>query len=161
MPAQVRSLLDRLTGAVRQFTLVQRSFLVVAVAAVVVGVVALVGWLGRPTMSPLFSGLSGTDASAIVDQLTKDGVSYQLADGGATILVPADQVYAMRLKMAAAGLPATSDGGYSLLDKMSATSSDFTQQITYQRAMEGELAKTISAINGVTAATGPIGWRSV
>lgn len=154
MPSQVRSVLDRLTVAVRQFSLVQRSFLVVAVAAVVVGAVGLVGWLGRPTMSPLFSGLSGTDASAIVDQLTKDGVSYQLADGGATILVPQSNLYPERIAMAAAGLPANADGdGYSLLDSLPVTASDFQQQTAYQRATEGELAKTVQAIDGVEAAT--------
>ena len=154
MPAQMRSALDRLTSAVRQFSIVQRSFLVVAVAAVVVGGVALAGWLGRPTMSPLFSGLSGTDASAIVDQLTKDGVSYQLADGGATILVPQSNLYAERIAMAAAGLPANADGdGYSLLDSLPVTASDFQQQTAYQRATEGELAKTVGSIDGVDAAT--------
>lgn len=154
MPAQVRSVLDRLTSAVRQFTLVQRSFLVVAVAAVVVGAVALAGWLGRPTMSPLFSGLSGTDASAITDKLTEDGVRYELSDGGATILVPQSNLYAERIAMAAAGLPANADGdGYSLLDSLPVTASDFQQQTAYQRATEGELAKTVQSIDGVEAAT--------
>ncbi|OJV80705.1 MAG: flagellar M-ring protein FliF [Cellulomonas sp. 73-92] len=154
MPPQVRTALDRLTAAVRQFSLVQRSFLVVAVAAVVVGAVALAGWLGRPTMSPLFSGLAGADASAIVDQLTKDGVTYQLADGGGTILVPQANLYSERIAMAAAGLPANSGGaGYSLLDKLPVTASDFQQQTAYQRATEGELGKTVESIDGVEAAT--------
>jgi flagellar M-ring protein FliF len=154
MPAQVRTALDRLTAAVRQFSVVQRAFLVVAVAAVAVGAVALAGWLGRPTMSPLFSGLSGTDASAITDQLTKDGVTYQLSDGGATILVPQGSLYAERIKMAAAGLPANANGaGYSLLDNLPVTASDFQQQTAYQRATEGELAKTVESIDGVDAAT--------
>lgn len=154
MPAQVRTIIDRLSAAVRQFTLVQRTFLVVAVAAVAVGAVALAGWLGRPTMSPLFSGLSGADASAIVTQLTKDGVSYQLSDGGGTILVPQAKLYAERIAMAAAGLPANTDGaGYSLLDSLPVTASDFQQQTAYQRATEGELAKTVESIDGVQAAT--------
>jgi flagellar M-ring protein FliF len=153
MPPQITALGGRVQTTLRKFSLAQKTLAVIGVAVLVLGTIALSSWLTKPTMSPLFSNVSATDASAMVDQLTAQGVPYQLADGGATILVPADQVYAMRLKMAAAGLPATSDGGYSLLDKMSATSSDFTQQITYQRAMEGELAKTISAINGVTAST--------
>ncbi len=154
MPAQVRTAIDRLTAAVRQFSLVQRTFLLVAVAAVAVAAVALAGWLGRPTMSPLFSGLSGTDASAIVTQLTKDGVSYQLADGGGTILVPQAKLYSERIAMAAAGLPANTDGaGYSLLDSLPVTASDFQQQTAYQRATEGELAKTVESIDGVQAAT--------
>ena len=153
MPPQITALGGRVQTTLRKFSLAQKTLVVIGVAVLVLGTVALSSWLMKPTMSPLFSNVSATDASAIVDQLTSQGVAYQLTDGGTTILVPAGQVYPMRLKMASAGLPATSDGGYSLLDKMSATSSDFTQQVTYQRAMEGELAKTVSAINGVTAAT--------
>jgi flagellar M-ring protein FliF len=120
----------------------------------VLGAVALSAWLTKPSMSPLFANLSATDASAIVDQLDSKGVTYQLTDGGSTILVPADQVYQLRLSAASAGLPAASDGGgYSLLDSMGMTSSEFQQQVTYQRAIEGELAKTISSIQGVTNAS--------
>ncbi|WP_448631318.1 flagellar basal-body MS-ring/collar protein FliF [Cellulomonas soli] len=154
MPAQVQAALDRVTGAVKQFTLAQRTLALIGIAVLVLGAFALSSWVSRPTMSPLFSGLSGTDASAVVDQLTADGVSYELADGGSTVLVPADSLYAERIKLAAAGLPANADGGgYSLLDKMPMTSSEFQQQTTYQRALEGELAKTVGAIEGVEAAT--------
>jgi flagellar M-ring protein FliF len=154
MPAQVQAALDRVTGAVKQFSIAQRTLALIGIAVLVLGAFALTSWLSKPTMSPLFSGLSGTDASAVVDQLTADGVSYQLADGGTTVLVPADQLYAERIKLAAAGLPANADGGgYSLLDDMPMTSSEFQQQTTYQRALEGELAKTVGALEGVEAAT--------
>jgi len=154
MPAQLTSALDRLKAVVAQFTLAQRTLAIIGVAGLVLGLVALSSWLSKPTMSPLFADVSTADASAIVDQLDGEGVPYELADGGRTILVPADQLYATRLKVAAAGLPASSDGaGYSLLDNMGMTASEFQQQTTYQRAMEGELAKTIGAINGVEAAT--------
>lgn len=154
MPAQIRTAMDRLTGAVRQFTLAQRAWLVVAVAALVVAAVALGGWLTRPTMSPLFSGLSGTDAAAIVDKLSADGVRYELADGGSTVLVPQGDLYATRISMASAGLPANADGnGYSLLDDLPVTASDFQQQTAYRRATEGELARTVGAIDGIEAAT--------
>jgi flagellar M-ring protein FliF len=154
MPAQVKSLFGRVSGAVKQFSLVQSTFAIIAVAALVLGGVAVAGWLTKPTMTPLFSGLSATDASAVVDQLTADGVKYELADGGGTVLVPEADLYAERLKLAAAGLPADADGGgYSLLDGMSMTSSEFQQQTTYQRALEGEIAKTVSAMQGVESAT--------
>jgi flagellar M-ring protein FliF len=154
MPAQVKSLFGRVSGAVKQFSLVQSTFAIIAVAALVLGGVAVAGWLTKPTMTPLFSGLSATDASAVVDQLTADGVKYELADGGGTVLVPEANLYAERLKLAAAGLPADADGGgYSLLDGMSMTSSEFQQQTTYQRALEGEIAKTVSAMQGVESAT--------
>lgn len=153
MPPQITALGGRVQKTLRQFSLAQKTLAVIGLAVLVLGAVALSSWLTKPTMTPLFSNVAATDASAIVDQLTTAGVKYQLTDGGSTILVPADKVYTMRLKMASAGLPASSDGGYSLLDSMSMTSSEFTQQITYQRAMEGELAKTIGAIKGVQTAS--------
>jgi flagellar M-ring protein FliF len=110
-------------------------------------------WAAKPTYAPLFSNLAPADASAIVDKLNSGGTKYQLADGGATIMVPQDQVYDLRLKMSGAGLPAQSETGYSLLDKQGVMTSEFMQHVDYQRAMEGELAKTIKSISGVTAAT--------
>lgn len=154
MPAQVQAAVDRLTGAVKQFTVAQRTLSIIGVAVLVLGAFALSSWLSRPTLSPLFTGLSGADASAVVDQLTAEGVQYQLADGGSTVLVPEASLYDQRIKLAAAGLPTNADGGgYSLLDEMPMTSSEFQQQTTYQRALEGELARTIGAIDGVESAT--------
>ena len=136
MPAQVQAAVDRLTGAVKQFSLAQRTLALIGVAVLVLGAFALSTWMSRPTMSPLFTGLSGADASAVVDQLTADGVQYQLADGGSTVLVPEKSLYDQRIKLAAAGLPTNADGGgYSLLDEMPMTSSEFQQQTTYQRAL--------------------------
>jgi flagellar M-ring protein FliF len=154
MPAQVKSLFGRMSGAVKQFSLPQKTFAVIAVAAILLGGFAIYSWASKPSLSPLFSGLSATDASAVVDQLSAEGVSYELTDGGSTVLVPQGKLYAMRLKLAAAGLPANAEGdGYSLLDGMSMTSSEFQQQTTYTRALEGELAKTVGAMSGVEAAT--------
>lgn len=154
MPAQLTGLLGRLQEQVREFSLAQRTLAIIGIAGLVLGLVALSAWLTRPTMSPLFANLSSADASAIVDHLESEGVQYELTDGGSTILVPAQQLYPMRLAVASAGLPAASDGvGYSLLDDMGMTSSEFQQQVTYQRALEGEMARTIGAINGVEAAT--------
>lgn len=154
MPAPLSGLVGRAQKTIGEFSLAQRTLALIGVAVLVLGAVALSSWLAKPSMSPLFANLSAEDASAIVDQLDSQGVTYELTDGGSTILVPAEQVYQLRLSAAAAGLPASSDGaGYSLLDSMGMTSSEFTQQVTYQRAIEGELAKTIGAISGVQAAT--------
>jgi len=154
MPTQVTAAFGRFTAYLKQFNVAQRTLAVIGVAVLVLGGLALSSWVSKPTMSPLFTSLSAADASAVVDQLNTEGVKYQLTDGGGTVLVPNDQLYAMRLKLAAAGLPANADGaGYSLLDNMGMTSSEFQQQVTYQRAMEGELAKTIGAMQGVSAAT--------
>lgn len=154
MPAQITGALGRLNGFVGAFSIAQRTLGLIGIAGVLLGVIALSSYLTKPTLSPLFANVSAADASAIVDQLAGEGVAYELTDGGRTILVPQNQLYAMRLKVAAAGLPAATDGaGYSLLDSMGMTSSEFQQTTTYRRAMEGELAKTIGAMSGVEAAT--------
>ncbi|PZE84030.1 flagellar basal-body MS-ring/collar protein FliF [Curtobacterium sp. MCBD17_032] len=153
MPAGVQGVLGRLGAYVKGFTAAQRTIAVIGVAALVLGGVALASWLGKPSYAPLFTGLAAADASSITDQLTTDGVPYQLTDGGATILVPQDKVYGERLAAASNGLPSSNEGGYSLLDTMGVTSSEFQQDVTYKRAIEGELAKTISAMDGVQTAS--------
>ena len=153
MPRQVSSVFRRFGNAVREFTVAQRTVAIIGVAVLVLGVSALSMWVTKPAYTPLFTGLSGADASSIVDQLTADGVSYELADGGASIMVPEADVYSQRIKASAAGLPSSSTGGYSLLDTMGVTSSEFQQSVTYKRALEGELAQTIGAMNGVQSAS--------
>lgn len=152
--------MDRLKHALRRgvegfksFSVGQKAVLVVAVLALIVGGYFFAAWASKPTMAPLFSNLAATDASAIVEKLSAASVEYELADGGATIMVPRDQVYDLRLQMAGQGLPAGEDTGYSLLDKQGVTTSEFMQHVSYQRALEGELASTIGSIDGVEAAT--------
>jgi len=137
-----------------QFTLGQKVTTGVAVVAALVGVILFGTWVARPTYAPLFTGLSSTDAAAITAKLTDAKEPYQLSDGGQTILVPQADVYQQRITLSGEGLPAggSDTQGYSLLDNASMTSSDFQQKVTYQRALEGELAKTIQSINGVQAA---------
>lgn len=154
MPPQIQALFARLRAYVAGFSTAQKTIAIIGVAGLVLGGIALTSWLGKPTMAPLFSGLQAADASKVSDQLKADGVQYELTDGGGTIMVPQDQVYAERIKAAAAGLPSSkSSSGYSLLDNMGVTSSEFQQNVTYQRAMEGELANTIQAMDGVRLAT--------
>ncbi|NKX53610.1 flagellar basal-body MS-ring/collar protein FliF [Arthrobacter mobilis] len=153
MPPTISSWFGRLGEAVRSFTVAQRTIALIGAAAVVLGIVALSAWLSKPAYSPLFSGLQAADANSIVEQLRTDGVPYELANGGSTIMVPEENVYDQRLKAAASGLPTSATQGYSLLDDMGVTSSEFQQSITYKRALEGELAATLSAMDGVKTAS--------
>ncbi|MFJ4225279.1 flagellar basal-body MS-ring/collar protein FliF [Microbacterium sp. NPDC089695] len=153
MPTVLTTSLARAKQVVSGFSVAQRTIAVIGVALLVMGAVALGAWLTRPQMSPLFTGLSAGDASAVVEQLKSAGVGYELAEGGATILVPDDQVYAQRLAAASAGLPGDTSEGYTLLDKMGVTASEFQQSVTYKRAIEGELASTIGAMDGISTAS--------
>ncbi|TYP86298.1 flagellar basal-body MS-ring/collar protein FliF [Blastococcus xanthinilyticus] len=110
-------------------------------------------WITAPTQAPLFTNLATSDAAAIVDELDAAGVANEVTDGGGTILVDKDSVYDLRLDMSAKGLPAGQDTGYALLDEQGITTSEFQQQVTYQRALEGELANTLESLDGVGQAT--------
>ena len=153
MPKVFTNSFDRVKLIVSGFTVAQRTIAIIGVALLVMGAIALGTWLSKPQMSPLFTGLSASDASAVVEQLKSAGVGYELTEGGATILVPDDQVYSQRLAAASAGLPGDSSEGYTLLDKMGVTASEFQQSVTYKRAIEGELASTISAMDGISTAS--------
>lgn len=135
------------------FTPGQRGVVAVAVVALVMGAVALSSWAARPTWTPLYSQLSGSDASAIVEELRAQNVEYQLADGGGTVMVPQSQVYDLRVSLAGKGLPTNSDGsGWDIVAEQGMTTTDFQQNVAYERALEGELAKTVGAITGVRTA---------
>jgi flagellar M-ring protein FliF len=143
----------RIFTAFGSFTPGQKAVTILGVLVIAIGGYLFATWAARPSYAPLFSNLSSADASAIVDKLSATGTPYQLTEGGTTILVPQSQVYDVRLKMSGQGLPAQADTGYALLDKQGITTSEFMQNVDYQRALEGELAKTIKSINGVTSAT--------
>ncbi len=153
MATALNSSLARARAMLAPYSVGQKFVGVVMLVALLMAGTVFYRWAAAPAYAPLFSGLSGTDASAIVDKLDAAGVKYELSDGGGTVSVPKDQVYAQRVSLSGQGLPAGKDsGGYGLLDKQSMTSSTFQQQITYQRALEGELGKTVNAIDGVQTA---------
>lgn len=152
MPPQITVFFKRIGSGIAGFTAGQKTLAVLGAALLVVGIVALSAWMTKPALTPLFSGLKDTDASGIVEQLRTDNVQYELTDGGSTIMVPEEKVYEERLKAAAAGLPTAAATGYSLLDNLGVTSSEFQQSVTYKRALEGELAATIGAMDGVQTA---------
>ncbi len=134
------------------FTSGQKVMSVLGVAALALGLVMFTRWSSNPSYSPLFTGLSPKDAGDITKSLDGMGVQYKLADGGATIEVPQSALYKTRADLATKGLPASSDS-FSLFDKSSITESNFTQNIKYQRALQGELTNTILAMSGIHGAT--------
>jgi flagellar M-ring protein FliF len=144
---------NRARGFMEGFTPGQRSVVIVVAIALLMGAFALSRWVSQPTWAPLYGNLTGEDASAVVEQLTADGIKYKLTDGGGTVLVPQDQVYDERIALAGKGLTGgEGEDGWSLLDKQGITATDFQQNIAYQRAIQGELAKTLEAMNGVNTA---------
>lgn len=126
--------------------------LMVAGAAAIAIVMALVLWAKSPDYKVLYSNLADQDGGAIVTQLTQMNVPYRFSDNGSAILVPADKVHELRLRMAQQGLPKGGAVGFELLDQEKFGISQFSEQINYQRALEGELARTIETLGPVKSA---------
>lgn len=127
-----------------------------ALAAVGIGSMALVlgvaWWAQQPLYRPLFTNLSPEDAGAIVEALKAEKVSYQLDDGGRAVLVPAERLYELRLSLASRGLPEGGGVGFEVFDKQTLGQTDFQQRLNFQRALQGELARTVGRLAGVEAA---------
>lgn len=114
-------------------------------------ITAFTWWAGTPAYGVAFTGLSDADAGAIVEQLKSQSIPYKLQSGG-VILVPASEVYDVRLSMANEGLPGNSTVGFELFNTNSLGLTEFTQKVNYQRALEGELARTIESLTNVESA---------
>lgn len=126
--------------------------LIVAGSAAVAIIVAMVLWAKSPDYRTLFSNLSDQDGGAIVTQLTQMNIPYRFREGSGAIEVPADKVHELRLRLAQQGLPKGGAVGFELLDQEKFGISQFSEQVNYQRALEGELARTIETLGPVKRA---------
>ena len=144
--------MNRHTTTFQQFTPGQKVVAVIGTAALLLGGFMVFRWASAPAYAPLFSNLAPSDASSVIDELETQGVSYELADGGGTIMVPRDAVHSTRIALSGEGLPTSSEGGYGILDDQGISTSEFKEQTDFKRAMEGELAATVKAIDGVNGA---------
>jgi flagellar M-ring protein FliF len=120
-----------------------------AVAAIVAGAWL---WSQTPDYRVLFSNLTDRDGGAIIATLTQLNVPYRFAEGGGAILVPADRVHEARLHLASQGLPKGGLVGFELMEGQKLGTSQFAEQINYQRALEGELARSIQSLAAVQGA---------
>jgi flagellar M-ring protein FliF len=130
----------------------RRIGLLAMVAACVAGVSGVWYWAAQAEYSVLFSGLTPEDAGAITAKLQTQGIPFRLASGGTTVLVPVDQVHQRRIELAVDGLPAKGGKGFELFDSAPLGMTPFTQHVNYLRALQTELAKTISQMDPVVQA---------
>nr|WP_154324819.1 flagellar basal-body MS-ring/collar protein FliF [Pantoea sp. 201603H] len=121
----------------------------IAAAAAIAIVIAMVLWAKQPDYRVLYNNLTDEDGGAIVTQLSQMNVPYRFKENGGALMVPAEQVHELRLRLAQQGLPKGGAVGFELLDKEKFGISQFSEQINYQRALEGELARTIETFGPV------------
>ena len=126
--------------------------LMIGASAAVAALAALWLWSRTPDYGVLYSNLSDRDGGAIIASLQQMNIPYKFSEGGSALLIAAEKVPEARLKLAAQGLPKGGTVGFELLDNQKFGTSQFAEQVNYQRGLEGELAKSIMSIGSVSAA---------
>ena len=129
-----------------------RILFFVAAAAAISIVIALMFWAKEPDYRVLYSNISEEDGGAVVTQLKQMQVPYRFAEHDGSIEIPAEQIYEVRLKLAQQGLPKGGSVGFELLDQEKFGISQFNEQVNFQRALEGELSRTIETLGPVRSA---------
>jgi flagellar M-ring protein FliF len=151
MAAQPQQFFSNFAIRFNQLPATRKMGLAAALAASIALFVGLLLWSSAPDYKVLFSNLSEKDAGTITTALQQMNAPYKTGAGG-TLLVPADQVYDLRFKLAAQGLPKGGAVGFELMDTTRLGMTQFQEQVAYQRGMEGELARTVQALSPVESA---------
>jgi flagellar M-ring protein FliF len=129
----------------------QKLALIIAVASTVALLAGLFLWGSTPDYRVLYANLSERDGGSVIESLQQQNIPYKFSEGG-TLLVPADRVHELRLQMAAKGLPKGGTVGFELMENQKFGTSQFLEQVNYQRALEGELARSVETMAPVASA---------
>lgn len=140
---------DQITVFWRGLTAQQKWLMGGGVALVAATLWVFVGLLGTPKYATLYSGLRPEEAQAMGSRLAAKNLAYQLSSDGSSVLVPVEKLDASRLETAAQGLPRNARLGFELFDTPNWAGSDFTERVNYQRALEGELERTLQTLHDV------------
>ncbi len=146
---------EQAQAILKQLSIAQRIGIVGAALAAVAMIGVLVMFASKPSYTPAFTKLSAADAGLIENALRTANIAYQLTDAGSTIEVPVEKMGDAKIAAAKAGVQtdgSSSAQGWELFNKQGFGQSQFDQSVTYQRALEGELTKTIQGMEGVASA---------
>ncbi|AQT66894.1 Flagellar M-ring protein [Anaerohalosphaera lusitana] len=143
---------QNIAAAWQRVGLVQKALLIAIAVACVIGGTVLTKWASKPDMRLLYSDLTPDVAGKITDKLSEKAIPYELRGGGTSVYVPRKHVYQMRVDLAKDGLPGNESQGYKLFDNEGIGVSPFVQNINKTRALQDELARSISLFDGVTNA---------
>lgn len=146
------NLLQNVWSVWRQLGLNQKISLLLASTVVLAAMIGMLVWASRPDMQLLYGRLDPKDAGDIAAALDAQAIPYEVAAGGGSILVPRDQVHRVRMDLASKGVPNGGSIGFEIFDKGNFGISDFVQRTNYLRAIQGELSRTVSQLDGVRSA---------
>ena len=152
LPAPAAAALPAPLAFISQLSMRQKLAGMAAVALAIAVLTGLWLWSRTPDYQVLFSNLNEKDGGAIIAALQQQNVPYRFSEGGGAILVPAGQVHDVRLKLASQGLPRGGLVGFELMEAQKLGLSQFAEHINYQRALEGELARSIQSLSAVDGA---------
>lgn len=144
--------LDQLKQWFQSYTLQQKVAIFGSAAGVVVLLWALVHYVNQVEYQILYSELEAEDAQSVIQSLESMSVEYQLSDSGATIRVPQEQLSRVRIQLASDGLPSSGRIGFEIFDRTNFGLTNFQEQVNFQRALEGELARSITTLSEVDVA---------
>lgn len=145
----MQAVLDRFRRAWAGFTFNQKAILAIVLGAGLLSTVIFTRWLRTDDMTVLFTNLEPTDAAEALDEATKQGVEARLEDGGRTLVVPSKDAARLKVQLAKSGIPDRGGPGNELFDQNRYGMTEFLENVNLRRALEGELARTIAAIQGV------------
>jgi len=140
---------DRLKVIIRNMDSGKMIVVLLLMSAAIAGLVYMVTWAGKPDFQYLFTNLPQEDAASIVARLKEKNIPFQLDGNGSAVLVPKQNLYEIRLEMASQGLPQGSRVGFEIFDDIQFGMTDFIQNVNYQRALQGELSRTINKFDEV------------
>ncbi len=150
----MEQLKHRIRGFLAMTTPAQQVGIVVCLIVLALAAVAFVRWLTTPSYALLYANLDDQGLAQVVQELDAQGVPYRIEGGGSRVMVPQDQVYRVRASLAEAGVSGqTLPPGYELFDEQGLGATDFQQRVDYQRALEGELARTLMEMDGIAGAS--------
>jgi flagellar M-ring protein FliF len=144
--------MNQLRKFFQNLSIKQRVGLALTAVAVIAGIFAFTHWNHKRDFKPLYSSLSSEDASSVIAKLKEGAIEYRLNENDSTILVPSSRIAELRLQMAAAGIPKSGRIGFELFDRTNLGTTDFTEQVNYHRAVEGELERSIMSMSDVEQA---------
>jgi len=136
----------------RHFGVNQKASVILALVGTFAVIGGLLYWSARPEYRLLYSGLSLEDAAAMREKLDEERIRMQFKNAGRAIYVPAGDVYRARLLLAAEGYPQDTSAGFELFEEPKFGLTDFAQKVNYQRALQGELERTIATMDGIKSA---------
>ncbi|MGV8933246.1 MAG: flagellar basal-body MS-ring/collar protein FliF [Gallionellaceae bacterium] len=143
---------SNLKSALKQIGPVQLLSMLVFVSAFVAIVAGMWMWGQTADYNVLYSNLSDRDGGAIIESLQQQNIPYKFAEGGGALLVPSDKVHETRLRLASQGLPKGGTVGFELMENQKFGTSQFLEQVNYQRSLEGELARSVQTLGAVQTA---------